>query len=61
MTQSVEMCVYVSQSILRKQYLEITWKQTFEEHGQKEEPQPSSDLSEPPVVVEFMVSEIGNV
>lgn len=61
MTQSAEMCVYVSQFVLRKQYLEITWKQTFEELGQKEEPQPSSDLSEPPVVVEFMVSEIGNV
>lgn len=61
MTQSAEMCVYVSQSVLRKQYLEITWKQTLEELGQKEEPQPSSDLSETPVVVEFMVSEIGNV
>lgn len=41
MTQSAKMCVYVSQSVLRKQYLEITWKQTLEELGQKEEPQPS--------------------
>lgn len=61
MTQSAEMCVVVSQFVLRKQYLEFTWKQTFEELGQKEEPQPSSDLSQSPVVVEFMVSETGNV
>lgn len=47
------MCVDVSQFVLRKQYLEFTWKQTFEELGQKEEPQPSSDLSESPVVVEL--------
>lgn len=47
------MCVDVSQFVLRKQYLEFTWKQTFEELGQKEEPQPSSDLSESPVVVQL--------